>query len=82
MPITSEVEKVRVAAFDTITMEDGEWSGPDRDEDVMSYKARSDGVSLTVLLGGNRVFDADYNKGAEIRIVGNVIHLPEGAAGG
>jgi hypothetical protein len=45
----------------------------------MSYKARTNGVSLTVLLGGNKVFDGDYNKGQEIRIVGNVIHLPEGA---
>jgi len=77
--MAGEAEFVRVAAFDTITMEDGEWDGPDRDEDVMSYKARTNSVSLTVLLGGNKVFDGDYNKGQEIRIVGNVIHLPEGA---
>jgi hypothetical protein len=77
----AETEFVRVATFDTITMEDGEWAGPDRDEDVMSYKARSDGVSLTVKLGSNVVFDADFNKGKEIRIVGNVIHLPEGRIG-
>ena len=80
--MAGEVEVVRVVTFDTITMEDGEWSGPDRDEDVMSYKARTDGVSLTVKRGGGIVFDSDFNKGKEIRIVGNVIHLPEGAAGG
>ena len=77
-----ETEFVRVATFDTITMEDGEWDGPDRDEDVMSYKAKTNGVSLTVKRGNSVVFDADYNKGKEIRIVGNVIHLPEGATGG
>jgi hypothetical protein len=80
--MAGEVEVVRVAAFDTITMEDGEWDGPDRDEDVMSYKAKTNAVSLTVKLGGSVVFDGDFNKGKEIRIVGNVIHLPEGAVGG
>jgi hypothetical protein len=79
--MAGEVEVVRVVTFDTITMEDGEWAGPDRDEDVMSYKAKIDGCSLTVKRGGGVVFDSDYKKGAEIRIVGNVIHLPEGASG-
>ncbi len=74
-------EVIRVAAFDTIQLDDGDWSGPDRDEDVMSYKAKTNGVSLTVKLGGSVVFDSDFNKGKEIRIVGNVIHLPEGASG-
>jgi hypothetical protein len=74
-----EVEVVRVAAFDTITMEDGEWDGPDRDEDVMSYKTKIDGCSLTVNLAGKVVFDGDYSRGKQIRIVGNVIHLPEGS---
>ena len=77
--MAGEVEVVRVAAFDIITMEDGEWDGPSRDEDVMSYRAKTNGVSLTVSLGGKKVFDGDYNKGAQIRIVANVIHLPEGA---
>ena len=75
----AETEFVRVAVFDTITMENGEWDGPKRDEDVMSYTAKTNGVSLTVLLGGKKVFDGDYNKGAQIRIVEDVIHLPEGA---
>ncbi|HVS82715.1 MAG TPA: hypothetical protein VHE60_13375 [Pyrinomonadaceae bacterium] len=77
--MAGEKEFLRVTTFDTITMEDGEWDGPDRDEDVMSYKAKSDGVSLTVKLGGSVVFDGDYNKGKQIRIVDNVVHLPEGA---
>jgi predicted RNA-binding protein len=75
----AETEFVRVAAFDTITMENGEWDGPKRDEDVMTYTAKTNGVSLTVLLGGKKVFDGDYNKGAQIRIVEDVVHLPEGA---
>jgi hypothetical protein len=79
MAVGSEVENTRVAVFDKITMEDGEWDGPTRDEDVMSYKAKTAGVSLTVWLAGKKVFDGDYNKGAQIRIVENVIHLPEGA---
>jgi hypothetical protein len=76
--MATEVEFVRVAAFDTITMEDGEWDGPSRDDDVMSYRAKANGVSITVSLGGKKVFDGDYNKGAQIRIVENVVHLPEG----
>ena len=80
--MAGEVEVVRIVTFDTITMEDGEWDGPDRDEDVMSYKAKTNGCSLTVKRGGTVVFDSDYNKGKEIRIVGNVVHLPEGAVGG
>ena len=77
--MAGEVEVVRVATFDIITMEDGEWDGPKRDEDVMTYTAKTDGVSLTVKRGGTEVFDGDYNKGKQIRIAGNVVHLPEGA---
>ena len=76
--MASEVEFVRVATFDTITMEDGEWDGPKRDEDVMTYTAKTNGVSITVKLGNTVVFDGDYNKGAQIRIVAHVVHLPEG----
>ena len=75
-----EKEFLRVTTFDTITMENGEWDGPKRDEDVMSYTAKTDGVSLTVKLGNTVVFDGDYNKGAQIRIVEDVVHLPEGAS--
>jgi ribonuclease HIII len=76
--MASEVEKLRVTTFDTITMEDGEWDGPKRDEDVMSYTAKTNGVSITIKKNGTVVFDADYNKGAQIRIVEDVVHLPEG----
>ena len=78
---TTEQEFVRVAVFDTITLEDGEWDGPKRDEDVMTYTAKQNGVSLTIKRGGTVVFDADYNKGAQLRIVDNVVHLPEGRFG-
>lgn len=76
--MASEVEFVRVCTFDTITMEDGEWDGPKRDEDVMTYTAKTNAVSITVKKGNTVVFDADYNKGAQIRIVEDVVHLPEG----
>ena len=77
--MASEVEFLRVTTFDTITMEDGEWDGPNRDDDVLTYKAKTDGVSLTIKKGGNVVFDGDYSKGKQIRIVEDVVHLPEGA---
>lgn len=79
--MAGEVERVRVAAFDTITMEDREWDGPKRDDDVMTYTAKINGCSITVTKNGKVVFDSDYNKGAQIRIVEDVVHLPEGAVG-
>lgn len=77
----TEQEFVRIANFDVITLEDGEWDGPKRDDDVMTYTAKQNGVSITVKRGGTVVFDSDYNKGAQIRIVENVVHLPEGRFG-
>jgi|GEM_PF-2581993 len=79
--MAGEVEVVRVAAFDIIKMEDKEWDGPKRDDDVLSYTAKINGCSLTVMKNGKVVFDSDYNKGAQIRIVEDVVHLPEGAFG-
>ena len=71
-------EVVRVAAFDIVQLDDGDWDGPKRDEDVMTYKSKHGGASITVKRGGAVVFDADYGPNKEIRIVGNTIHLPEG----
>ena len=78
--MASEKEFLRVTTFDTITMEDGEWDGPKRDDDVLTYTAKSDGVSLTIKKGANVVFDGDYNRGKQIRIAEDVVHLPEGAS--
>ena len=71
-------EVIRVAAFDTIQLDDGDWDGPNRDEDVMTYKAKTGAASITVRKNGAVVFDVDYTQGKQIRIVGNTVHLPEG----
>jgi hypothetical protein len=71
-------EVIRVAAFDTIQFDDGDWDGPNRDEDVMTYKAKHGGASITVKKNGAVVFDADYDQGKQVRIVGSTVHLPEG----
>jgi hypothetical protein len=68
----------RVMAFDTLEFEDGDWDGPDRDDDVLSYKSKTAAASLKITRGGVTVFDKDFPKGKEIRCAGNVVHLPEG----
>jgi hypothetical protein len=72
-------EVVRVAAFTTVEMEDGDWDGPHREDDLLSYKSKNDTASLRVTLNGKVVFDRDYKKGKTIIIDEDVIHLPEGA---
>ena len=63
-------------------MEDGDWEliNPNPTDEIITYRATGageDGASLTIL--GPVPFDLDFNPGQEIKIVGNVIHLPEGA---
>ncbi|HEY0544907.1 MAG TPA: hypothetical protein VGC91_05870 [Pyrinomonadaceae bacterium] len=72
-------EVLRVAAFTTVEFEDGDWDGPHRDEDTMSYKSKVGAASVKVTLNGTTVFDRDYPRGKTFSIVGNVIHLPEGS---
>ena len=72
-------EVLRVATFDTVELDDGDWDGPKRDEDVMTYKSKHGAASIKVTRGGTTIFDKDFPGGKEIRIVGNVIHLPEGS---
>jgi hypothetical protein len=74
-------EKLRVAAFTTIEMEDGDWQLQPQVEDVLKYKAVGGSSSLTVKHGATTVFDQDFKADQVITIVGNVIHLPEGAFG-
>jgi hypothetical protein len=72
-------EVVRVAAFTTVEFEDGDWDGPHRQDDLVSYKSKNNTASLRVTLNGKVVFDKDFPKGKTILIDDDVIHLPEGA---
>jgi len=72
-------EVVRVAAFTTVEFEDGDWDGPHRQDDLVSYKSKNNAASLRVTLNGKVVFDKDFPKGKTILIDDDVIHLPEGA---
>jgi hypothetical protein len=72
-------EVLRVTTFDTVELDDGDWDGPHRDEDTMTYKSKHAAASIKITRGTATVFDKDFPGGKEIRIVGNVIHLPEGA---
>ena len=72
-------EILRVTTFDTLEFEDGDWDGPRREDDLLSYKSKNAAASLKVTLNGATVFDKDYPKGKVITLDGNVIHLPEGA---
>jgi hypothetical protein len=72
-------EKLRIIAFDTVQIEDNDWDGPHQNEDVMTYKSKTATASIKITRGAATVLDGDFTKaGAQIRIVGNVIHLPEG----
>jgi len=45
----------------------------------MTYKSKTATASIKITRGAATVLDGDFTKsGAQIRIVGNVIHLPEG----
>jgi len=72
-------EILRVTTFDTVQLDDGDWEGPKRDDDVMVYKSKHAAASIKITRGSSTVFDKDFPGNKEIRIVGNVIHLPEGA---
>jgi hypothetical protein len=72
-------EILRVTVFTTVEFEDGDWDGPHREDDLLTYKSRNATASLKVTRDGTTVFDKDYPKGKTITLAGNVIHLPEGA---
>jgi hypothetical protein len=74
-------EILRVTTFTNVQFEDGDWDGPHREDDLVTYKSKVASASLKVTLGGTTVFDKDYAKGKVITLDGNVIHLPEGAFG-
>lgn len=72
---------IRVATFTSVEFEDGDWDGPHREDDLVTYKSKTPAASLKVILNGGIVFDKDYAKGKVITFDGNVIHLPEGPFG-
>src|SRR6267378_465779 len=59
-------EVVRIAAFTTVEFEPGDWDGPHRDDDVLTYKSRTNTASLKVVRDPTVVFDLDYPKGKTI----------------
>ena len=71
-------EVVRVAKFTTVEFEPGDWDGPHREDDLLTYKSKNATASLKVTLNGKVVFDKDYPKGKTITIAEDTIHLPEG----
>ena len=71
-------EVVRVATFTSVEFEPGDWEGPHREDDLLTYKSRTALASLKVVRDTTVVFDRDYPKGKIITICANVIHLPEG----
>jgi len=72
-------EILRIVAFDTVQIEDNDWDGPHQHEDVMTYTSKTATASIKITRGAATVLDGDFTKaGKSIRIVGNVIHLPEG----
>jgi hypothetical protein len=78
-PIMADV--LRITTFTSVEFEDGDWDGPHREDDLVTYKSKTAAASLKVILNGAIAFDQDYAKGKVITLDGNVIHLPEGAFG-
>ena len=72
-------EKLRVLSFETVELDDGDWSGPKIVGELLQYTSNHDAASLKVTRGGGVVFDQDFDGQQTITIDGNVIHLPEGA---
>ena len=45
-------EVLRVATFSTVELDDGDWDGPHRQDDLMTYTSKHDAASLRVTLNG------------------------------
>jgi hypothetical protein len=74
-------EKLRVVAFDTVELDDGDWDGPHPHGEFLTYTAKHDAASIKVTKGGKVVLDADYGARKTVLIDDDVIHLPEGIGG-
>src|SRR6266513_1484209 len=71
-------EKVRVVAFDTVDLDDGDWDGPTPHGEFLTYTSKHAAASIRVTKGGKVVLDGDYGARKTVLIDDDVIHLPEG----
>jgi len=71
-------EKVRVVAFDTVELDDGDWDGPHPQGEFLTYTSKHDAASIRVTKAGKVGLDADYGARKTVLIDDDVIHLPEG----
>ena len=53
-------EKMRVVAFDTVDLDDGDWDGPTAHGEFLSYTSKHAAASIRVTKGGKVVLDGDY----------------------
>ena len=52
-------EKVRVVAFDTVDLDDGDWEGPTPQGEFLTYTSKHGAASIRVTKGGKVVLDGD-----------------------
>ena len=74
-------EKLRVVAFDTVELDDGDWDGPHPQGEFLTYTSKHAAASIRVTRAGKVVLDADYGARKTVLIDDDVIHLPEGIGG-
>jgi hypothetical protein len=74
-------EKLRVVAFDTVQLDDGDWDGPHPQGEFLTYTSKHAAASIKVTKDGKVVLDADYGARKTVLIDDDVIHLPEGIGG-
>ena len=71
-------EKLRVVAFDTVELDDGDWDGPNPQGEFLTYTSKHGAASIKLTKAGKIVLDADYGAKKTVLIDDDVIHLPEG----
>ena len=72
-------EKLRVVAFDTVELDDGDWNGPQPQGEFLRYTSKNSTASIKVTKSGKLVLDQDFGANKTVLIDDDVIHLPEGA---
>jgi hypothetical protein len=71
-------EKLRVLAFDTVALDEGDWDGPHPHGEFLTYTSKHAAASIKVTKAGKVVLDADYGAKKTVLIDDDVIHIPEG----
>ncbi|HKX09640.1 MAG TPA: hypothetical protein VJN67_15685 [Stellaceae bacterium] len=71
-------EKLRVVAFDTVELDDGDWDGPHPNGEFLTYTSKHAAASIKLTKAGKVVLDADYGAKKTVLIDEDVAHLPEG----